>query len=169
MTDHAIVTGTYSDLKFIKGRSVVQIVVEAPIEAGEHIVAAFGTPQPGNEIPVAIARLEGREEVPYGSISAKKDDSEPSNEPERKPTSRAQMSGICCGDPAFWAFLNERYGPYSDGPVENNKQAAEVVRGMCMIESRQLLDVDHEAGQLWDQLLSSYRAWQRAPQCGVGQ
>lgn len=153
MPDHAVITGTYSDLKFIKGRSVVQIVVEAPIEAGEQIVAAFGTPQPGNEIPVAIARLR------EGSEKGEEAQSECAKEPERKPKSRAQMAGILCNDPVFWAFLNEQCGPFSDGPITTENEAAEAVRGQCMIESRSVLDRDTEAQHLWDQLYSQYQAW----------
>ena len=52
------IAGTYSDLKFIKSRSVAQVVVEVPIERAADVVALFGTPQPGGEVWVGMARLK---------------------------------------------------------------------------------------------------------------
>ena len=53
----AAIQGNYSDLKTVKTRSVAQMIIEVPIEQGEEIVRIFGFPRPGQEIPVAIARL----------------------------------------------------------------------------------------------------------------
>lgn len=49
--------GNFADFKIIKTRSVLQIVVEIPIEQGQKALELLGIPQPGQEIPVAIARL----------------------------------------------------------------------------------------------------------------
>lgn len=59
MTAKIVFQGNYSDLKFIRTRGVCQIVVEIPLEDGQRFVAAFGAPSPANEVPVAIARLQG--------------------------------------------------------------------------------------------------------------
>ncbi len=55
---HAAFSGSYCDLKFIKSRSVAQVVVEIPIEQAAAFIAAFGAPEPSKECPVAIARLD---------------------------------------------------------------------------------------------------------------
>lgn len=51
----AAFTGSYSNIKLIRSRSVMQIIVEVPIEQAEAVIAAFGVPQPGHERPVAVA------------------------------------------------------------------------------------------------------------------
>ncbi len=53
----AAFTGSYADLKFIKSRSVMQVIVELPIEQADAFLAAFKAPQPGAERPVALALL----------------------------------------------------------------------------------------------------------------
>jgi hypothetical protein len=53
----AIIEGTYSDLRFVKGRKVAQMVVEVPLELAGKLVEAFGTPNPANPSWVAVARL----------------------------------------------------------------------------------------------------------------
>ncbi len=47
--------GSYCDMKFIKSRSVAQVVIEIPIEQAAAFVAAFGAPDPAKECPVAGA------------------------------------------------------------------------------------------------------------------
>ena len=58
MDDKAVITGTYSDLKIIKTRKVVQVIIECPIEQFEHIVKVVGGPRSDQEIPVCIARMD---------------------------------------------------------------------------------------------------------------
>lgn len=58
MTANAIMHASYSDLKLIKSRSVCQIVLEIPIERAAAAVEMFGVPIPGQEIAVAVARLQ---------------------------------------------------------------------------------------------------------------
>ena len=100
MTDAAL-QGTYSDLKFIKTRKVVQMVLEMPIEQGDKLVEIFGVPQPDNEVWVAVARIHS-----------------PSLREERPPTSfhelpRSQQAGILCEDTEFcrWTFNNTKMHP----------------------------------------------------------
>lgn len=60
MTDKAAFSGSYSDFKLIKSRSVAQVIVEIPVEAAESFVKVFGIPQPGSEKPVALALLAAK-------------------------------------------------------------------------------------------------------------
>jgi hypothetical protein len=144
MTAPAIILGTFADLKTVKTRSVVQIVVEVPIEQGKQVVDAFGFPQPGAEIPVAVTRF--------------RDDKKP-QEPEQKPKRPgtrfadmppSQQAGMLCNDPVFqtWAcklkpcLLTAR-----------NRILRE-----CGIASRKELDSDRNAHIFWGEMLSKFHA-----------
>lgn len=54
---NAVVSGSLAEIRFVKSRSVAVLCVEIPIEAAENAIAMFGVPLPGQEIPVAVARL----------------------------------------------------------------------------------------------------------------
>jgi len=59
MDKPAAFSATYSDLKLIKTRKVVQFVFEVPLEAAEHAMNVLGgMPSPMTESWFAIARLE---------------------------------------------------------------------------------------------------------------
>jgi hypothetical protein len=135
MTDPAVISGTFADLKIVKTRSVVQIVIEVPIEQGKQIVEAFGFPQPGAEIPVAVARL----------------DEQPVKAPKRY--SRAQKAGILCNDPHFQKWIATQ-GPYS----ADEGGAKLGVYGLCKIQSRRELNQSLVAETAWDKLVMEFEA-----------
>ncbi len=56
----AVIQGTFADMKTVKTRKTLQIVLEVPIEMGEQVVRAFGFPDPSKEVNVAIARLQDK-------------------------------------------------------------------------------------------------------------
>ena len=63
MSEPAAFSATYSDLKVIRGRKVVQFVFEVPIEAAGHAMNILGgMPNPMAEKWFAIARLNKAEE-----------------------------------------------------------------------------------------------------------
>jgi hypothetical protein len=136
MTDAAVIAGTFADLKTVKTRSVVQMIVEVPIESAGQVVEAFGFPQPGNEVPVAVARLTG------------------TKAPEDKGRSwdnmpRAQQAGILCADRKFQRWLG----------VDNENTAALRVRTKLEVPSRS--DIDALAPVEWDAMVSDFRIHQR--------
>ena len=60
MSEPAAFTASYSDLKVIRGRKVVQFVFEVPIEAAGHAMNVLGgMPNPMSETWFAIARMTG--------------------------------------------------------------------------------------------------------------
>jgi hypothetical protein len=73
---------------------------------------------------------------------------------DMKPSAQA---AIRCGEPIFWAYLNEEHG-YG---VSNKDDAAEAVRDKCGVVSRKRLDDEnfHSARVIWHQLDSGYVAW----------
>lgn len=156
MSAPAVIQGTFADFKLIKGRSVLQIVVEVPIEYGEAVIKAFGVPQPGHEIPVAVARLvEGKAEKQKAAPKAIEG-------PGRKwsELSRAQQAGIRCGEAGFQKFLSEEFSR----PIESAEDAAFIVRWQCGVDSRSMLDGDAKAAKFWDRLDSEYEIWLRHPE-----
>ena len=141
MTSPAAITGDYTDLRFVKGRKVCQVVIEIPIEAGEQFVKAFGTPNPATGVPVAIARLD------------------PNATPERKGGKLAQKAGILCAEGGFRAFLNEVHG-YQTSSADD---AAEAVRELCGVSSRAELDHNQEAARFFTEFEKRYRLWLTVP------
>jgi len=139
VNDKAAMKGSYADLKTIKTRSSVQMIVEFPIEAGAEIVRKFGFPQPGEEIPVAIARIEPVEE-----------------EPRRK--SFAQQAKMLAKDDLFKQFVETKYGGYfhdADG-------AEQWIEWNCEVESCAEIIEGTEAGKKFKQLQAEFLNWRDA-------
>lgn len=138
----AVFDGNFSDFKIVKTRSVAQVVVEIPLERGKQFIAAFGVPQPGSEIPVAIALLD-----PAAAA-------EPL-EQKKKPKQRfcdlgvAQQAGILCNDPKFQQFVQ----------VGNDEEAADYIRAYCEVDSRADIDTSPYAHQKWNDLMVDYGRW----------
>ena len=169
------IAGTYSDLKFIKSRSIAQVVVEIPIERAGEVVALFGTPQPGAEVWVALARLNDN---PAGSFNGRTSGFDPEDggstpSPAAKPRTPwsdmppAQQAGIRCADPKFMAFLTARMAAEDAffkahlvrPPVETADAAADVVREVCRVQSRAELMTNEVAAVLWRTLDTEYQEW----------
>ena len=76
----------------------------------------------------------------------------------------SQQAGIRCNEAIFNRFLADRYGSsfraYGD--------SAAIVRDICCVASRSVLNIDDEAELRWVELELEYRAWQDAPKHGVG-
>ena len=143
----------YCDLRFIKGRKVIQVVLELPIEAGAQFVSMFGTPDPSKTIPVGIARID----------PSKKSNRERLEEALAKPKGGklAQRAGIICSEKPFLVFLDdaEEYGePFQSG----TKDPAQYIRELCHIDSRAELDHNSEAARKFHDLELSYNAWKIA-------
>lgn len=86
----AVTTATYSDMKLVKTRGVMQMILEFPIEQAADIVGMFGIPVPGKETWVAIARLDPKRmnaapERIEPPKAAQEPEPKPEPEPEKKP------------------------------------------------------------------------------------
>jgi hypothetical protein len=136
MTDAAM-QADYCDLKIIKTRKVIQVVLEIPQEAGNAFIAAFGLPRSDGNVPVAIARLDTRAvaEKPKGG-------------------KLAQRAGIVCGEPGFKKYLLSHH-PY----IEALGTPAQYLRSYCGVVSRAELDHDAGAAKLFDEMMREYSAW----------
>lgn len=153
MTD-AVFQGTYRDLKFVVTRGAAQIIVEIPIERAAAFVALFGTPNPGAEVPIALARLNPDRPAP--TPRASNGDAKPEKERRAFGTvPLVEQIGIRCGDPQFWRFLRERRGV----DVLDAKGAAIEVRDVCRVETRKHVLPGTEAAQLWCALDRGFLDW----------
>lgn len=139
-----VISGDYCDLRFIKSRKVAVISVEIPIEAAAEFVRLFGTPNPAEGVPVAMARLQA-----------------PKSEPEvTKPHRRMnelpmpQQAALLCDRPAFARFVKERFG--ADNPVT-------FLRERCGVSSRSLLKPGSREGEIFFQLQAEFDVWMKVP------
>ncbi len=140
MTGPAIILGTFADLKTVKTRSVVQVVVEVPIEQGKQVVEAFGFPQPGAEIPVAVTRVE--------PVAVTEKSKRPGRPFADMPPS--QQAGMLCTDSSFMRWANP------DKPTHEGTRMA--ILNWCGISSRRQLNSEAPACRLWDAMLARFHA-----------
>lgn len=138
MPSPAAIKATYADYRRVKGRKVLQLILEVPLEQAPRVHEAFGEPLPDGSTWVGVARID------------------PSAKPERKGGPLARRAGILCNEGAFWKFLAEKHDP--DGVIDSY-EAADWVRQLCGVESRADLDHDPEAADKFRALDSAYTAW----------
>jgi hypothetical protein len=147
MSAPAIFEATYSDMKIVRSRKVMQVIVEMPIENGQKFVSAFGMPSPGEETWVALARLDPKA----------KDKPAPKESKRWDQMSSAQQAGIRCAEKSFQAFIADRRG----SPCLSADDAADFVRGFCGVESRASIDGTIGASASWRALDGEYLEWMR--------
>ncbi len=152
MTEPAAIAGTFADLKTVKTRSVVQMIIEVPIEHGEQIIAAFGFPRPGDEVPVAVARLDP--EKANTSPAAPKRPRRPFHD-----LSLSQQAALRCQDERFREFLIEEYDAQWMIMIKDksfNEMPAAMVRDLCCVKSRAEFDTNPAAAKEWRDLNAEY-------------
>lgn len=157
MTDdggkQAVFKATYSDFRTIKGRKVVQIVLEVPVEAGNHALDCLGgVPRPDQEVWVAVARLGATEKKPMETKADKK-------------VNLTTQAAMCGNDADFHQFLEEtqreairRY--VEDGGIEPEDYPG-WIRILCKVESRGEFNrnPDGEGAARWRDLFDEYATW----------
>ena len=149
MTPPAAISGTFSNLVVVKTRSVVQMIIEVPIERAHEVTDAFGWPQPGSEIHVAVARLK-TEAV----------------ENKRPPAqSRAELARRLCGVAAFQEFMLRKYSVdcnWAEG-ADRYYFTSEWIKQECGVNSKSELDppdgnaTGYAPAEAWDKLVSEFR------------
>lgn len=107
-------------------RELVDGTLEVKFHVDPRFKADFHRLFPNIDTPVAIAPLvadfERREPT--------------SEEPKGGPL--CKLAGIWCKDKDFWQWLGDNYG--QGVPVENEEDAAELLRAVCGVHSRSELD-----------------------------
>ena len=148
MSEPAVFKATYSDWRLIRGRKVVQVVFEIPLEAADSAYATLGgMPNPAAEAWCAIARLDPETA------------SEPPAAKAASDTRMAQRAGMLCKDPVFWRFLNN----FAADVITDAEKAAAAVRSVCEVKSRSEIKPNTTAGDRWDWLEGEFIVWRDAP------
>jgi hypothetical protein len=153
MSAPAAFQGFYCDLRFVKTRSVAAITIEIPIEQAAAFVAAFGTPHPSAEIPVALARLDLSAKSPKAISAPPQSDGEPVERRKFGELPLVTQAGIVCGEPAFKKYIEETYNWGSEVDPAN------FVRKFCEVGSRKEIVGGTRAAERWAFLASAYMAW----------
>lgn len=156
----AAFSGDYTDLRFIKTRSVAAITIEIPIEQASAFVAAFGAPVPSSGCPVAIAKINPsvvRQQLEASVALIEK----PKERRSWSALSYAEQAGIRCNEPDFWRFINEWYGPHFT--PSNANEAASFVREFLDVDSRADIKVGTPHGDQWESLNGRYESWKQRP------
>lgn len=144
MSEAAAIRATYSDWRPVKGRKVLQLVFEVPLEEQESVLKYLGAPLPDRSLWCGIARLaETKRQEPA-------------------PKSPAQMAGILCGDATFRTFLAERNKWDGVGvAVLDSETAADEVRQVCGVKSRSEIIDGTPAAQKFRDLRAEFDAWRQ--------
>lgn len=176
MNDAAI-KAVYADYRRVKGRKVLQLICEVPLELAPMVHKVFGEPTPDESLWVGIARLDPQsadDETPVrhakeitdtpqktAGNSTKNAERESSRKwHEMKPS---QQAGIACQDDLFARFLFDEYGVYGNDEVG----CADFVRKFCGVKSRSELDTNNTAANTFRMLHNAFEAWKFAPSCGA--
>ena len=148
------IRAAYADMKIVKTRQVVQLILELPLadfDAAYEVLG--GLPNPANERWFAIAAIKEpaierprpKQDKPAGA-KLKKDwrDIPPS-----------QQAGMRCEEAAFTHFLREQ----RPDDWHETQDTADCVRLICSVESRAELSTNQKARIIWHQLDEQYQAW----------
>jgi len=151
-----VLKATYADLKTVKTRSMCQVVLELPIEALTEVVRLLGAPVPGNEVWVAVARLDlsAAQQEP-AQIEHANDDTD--DEPHKPPRPLSQVAGMLCNTPTFQQFICEQSEGWDHRPT--SIEAADWLRANCGINSRTELNTHPVAAERFRKIRADYNAW----------
>lgn len=129
----AAVSCTFSDFRIVKGRKVVQIILECPLEQADHALLALGgIPMPDQTRWVAVARMQSP--AP-----------EPAKEPRPwKSLPYCQQASIRINDPKFREWLQ----------LSSVEEADQWVKARCGVGSKR--DLDGIGRTSWEALDREY-------------
>lgn len=162
MADHpAAIQGSFADYKLVKTRSVLQLVIEVPVENQAEVFAALGYPMPGEETHVAVARLQNLSEtvdelreIVADAVEAGDwhDEPPPASDPMKAARTRAVL---LCKDERFqnWALA----GRWILAGMEV-VEAAKWMRSTLRIDSRREIATDRDTYKRFLLLEARYKA-----------
>jgi len=161
MSKPMAIRAAFADMKIVKTRQIVQLILELPLadfDAAYEVLG--GLPNPANERWFAIAAIK---EVMPNPQSKPAVDARP--EPKQDKPARAkrewrdllpsQQAGMRCEEAAFTHFLREMRAE----DWHETQDTADCVRLVCGVESRVELSTNQKARVIWHQLDEQYQAW----------
>jgi hypothetical protein len=149
----------YADWKLIKTRSVVQVVLELPVEQADAAYEVLGgMPVAAKERWFGVAAIRNPEASPGASVTQPGPVTQP--RPDRvkrdwRDLPPSQQAGIRCEEPAFLTFLADE----RPDDLREVEDAADCVRMICGVVSRSELNTNQKARVIWHQLNDQYEAW----------
>jgi len=153
------IRATFADMKIVKTRQVVQLILELPLSDFDAAYEVLGgLPNPAIERWFAIAPIKPMKEVMRTeTIDARP---EPENPPARakrdwRDLPPSQQAGMRCEEAAFVHFLRE----VRPDDWHETQDTADCVRLICGVESRAELNSSQKARIIWHQLDEQYQAW----------
>ena len=123
----------YADWRPVKGRKVLQVILEVPLERQGEVLQMLGAPLPDRDIQVAIALLSDQKDASF------------------KGGKNAQRAGILCNEGAFQRWCD----------AGNPGEAADYIRQRCGVTSRAHLDHDEKAARDFREMALEYETWTR--------
>lgn len=143
----AVIEAEFANWKTVPTRSVLQLIMEVPIEAQAAVLTALGAPIPGQSQRCAIALLRAPAETPAEEPPAK----EKQKWNEMPPCQQAVLAAMGTRFQDFAAEMGDI--PSSEG------DASHFIRDNCGIKSRSELNTNDEAADLWRTMYKDYRQW----------
>lgn len=168
MTKRAITQADFVDTRRVKGRKVLQIICEVPLEQEQRIMETLGWPNPATGLPVAIARLDpsvakgGQSDTaPSPSVSDGGSDSPVQPKKRFSELPRSAQAALKCKDPEFQVWLAEKYKAAWDSAYYENDSHSEtaailVLKAALGIVSRKSLDSVERHAEAFDRILTDF-------------
>lgn len=145
----AVVHGSFADFKIIRSRGFAQLIVEIPIERAQAAIAAFGIPQPGVEIPVAIALLVKAPEPVKAPDIAKSERGKDAYRSKDAMEQAVTRASLLCKDMKFQQWMRERRGvsifPRGCMGLEREGLVSIWLRESLAVKSRNEIALDERA------------------------
>lgn len=165
MTKPSAFRATFSDLKNIKTRQVVQLIFEIPLadfDAAYDVLG--GMPNPACERWFAIAALKDQQSSPSAVAKPDPVSTAPAGSGKRdwRDMPAGQQTGLRRNEATFQAFLREqRASDWAETSTDGSMdiRAVECIRLICGVDSCSNLNTNHKARVIWHQLDSQYQAW----------
>jgi len=166
MSKSLAIRAAFADMKIVKTRQVVQLILELPLADFDQAYEVLGgLPNPANERWFAIAAIKEVMPDPQSQHDSKPD-ARP--EPKQDKPARARhgvrpwrdllpssQAAIRCEEAAFTHFLREA----RPDDWHETQDTADCVRLICGVASRGELNSNHAARVIWHQLDAHYDSW----------
>ena len=158
MTSPKVIKATFSDWRPVKGRKVLQMVFEVPLEQTSEVLTMLGAPMPDAETWCAIALLDMQKFDADGNLPDEDKNYHEGEPVYESPTPRRafcdlpmpQQAGIKSADLRFQLFM-------STLPVgKESEDAASAIRAFCGVTSRADIQTGTKAGERWLALLREF-------------
>jgi hypothetical protein len=154
MTDKAAIKAAYCDLRPVRTRKVLQLILEVPPEQAQLVTDALGWPSPGQEGWVALARLKEPPVSVGAGVGEGGERSDSADAPS--PSSRyadlsvGQQVALTCQQDTFRAYL----AAMGAKPMETPDDAEEFVKKLFRVDSKSA--IPHEG---WDDMHEQFSRW----------